>query len=53
MQRTYTLSELSTFLRRPERELKTLAEKEVLHGRVRQGEWVFDLPSVADGWKKK
>ncbi|MBQ9371853.1 MAG: PTS sugar transporter subunit IIA [Thermoguttaceae bacterium] len=47
MQRTYTLSELATFLRRSERELKTLAEKGVLQGRQRQGEWIFDLPSVS------
>lgn len=46
MQRTYTLEELAKFLRRPEKDLKKLAEKDVLKGRKVQGNWVFALPDV-------
>ncbi len=46
MQRSYTLEELAKFLRRPEKDLKKLAEKGVLNGRKVQGNWVFALPDV-------
>jgi PTS system nitrogen regulatory IIA component len=46
MQRIYTLKELASFLNRTQKELRKLAENDVLHGRKVQGEWLFALPDI-------
>lgn len=46
MQRTYTIEELSSFLKRPIREIQKLAEKEILKGTKNRGQWKFALPDI-------
>lgn len=46
MQHSYSLEELAKFLKRSEKEIKKLAEKEIIKGRKAQGTWVFSLPDV-------
>lgn len=46
MQRTYTLEELARLLNRQPKELRKLAENDVLHGRKAQGSWTFALPDL-------
>lgn len=46
MQRVYTLEELARFLHRQPKELRKLAEKNIITGRKIQGSWSFALPDV-------
>jgi len=46
MQKSYTLPELARFLRRTEKQIRRLAEREILAGRKVRGEWIFDIADV-------
>lgn len=52
MQRSFTIKELAAFLRRSEKELTKLAEREILRGRKIQGVWNFSTPDVAQ-WMER